>query len=198
MEYLKILDKEVLHKTKLFEISRQLVEYSKKSEKGNYYIEVISRPPGVRLLIIDNNKILLTKEFRFEINDWDYRLPGGRVFDTINPYLEIKENEIELNKAIEKAVLREAEEEAGILPLNFELINIDRLGASLFWDLYFYKISSFEVVGQTTIKEGNDVGEIIYPEWFTFAEVKGLCLNDKISETRASGFLLKYILKNEK
>jgi hypothetical protein len=50
--------------------------------------EVARRTPGVRLIIPDyaTEKILLTKEFRRELNDFDYRLPGGKVFDTLDEF----------------------------------------------------------------------------------------------------------------
>ena len=50
--------------------------------------ELARRAPGVRLIICDrqNKTILLTKEFRQELDGWDYRLPGGKVFDSLDEY----------------------------------------------------------------------------------------------------------------
>lgn len=50
--------------------------------------EVARRAPGVRVIIANKAKeqILLTKEFRQELSDWDYRLPGGKVYDTLDDY----------------------------------------------------------------------------------------------------------------
>ena len=48
--------------------------------------EKARRAPGVRLLIIKKNKILITKEYRDEIGEFDYRLPGGKVFDKLEEY----------------------------------------------------------------------------------------------------------------
>ena len=48
--------------------------------------EFARRSPGVRLLIIKGNQTLLTKEYREEIKSFDYRLPGGKVFDTLVNY----------------------------------------------------------------------------------------------------------------
>lgn len=45
--------------------------------------EYARRPPGVRLLFERDGKILLTKEYRDEHANFDYRLPGGKVFDRI-------------------------------------------------------------------------------------------------------------------
>ncbi len=42
--------------------------------------ETAVRSPGVRLIIVKDNQMLITKEFRGELDDYDYRLPGGKVF----------------------------------------------------------------------------------------------------------------------
>jgi len=196
-EYLKTLKIETISTSKLFELSEHTIEYVKKDSKGIYTIEIITRPPGVRLLIVNNNKILLTKEYRFEIDGWDYRLPGGRVYDTIKPYLKNKDKNKLLLNDVHKAVINEAEEEAGIKPIIYELLHIDKLGASIFWDLYYFKVSKFEITGKKESNNVLDVGEIIYPEWFSYDEVFDMCLNNNIHESRTVGFLLKYIL-NEK
>ena len=48
--------------------------------------ELARRAPGVRVIIPDHRaagKVLLTKEFRRELNGGTSRLPGGKVFDTL-------------------------------------------------------------------------------------------------------------------
>ena len=45
--------------------------------------EVAKRAPWVRLIIINkDNKILLSKEYRTELEEFDYRLPWWKVFDS--------------------------------------------------------------------------------------------------------------------
>lgn len=60
-------------------------------DKGDGYLEKdfqrFIHPPGVRVIAIKDSKILLTKEFRHELNEFDYRLPGGKVFDSIEVFL---------------------------------------------------------------------------------------------------------------
>lgn len=48
--------------------------------------EKARRAPGVRLIIVKEDKILLTREYRDEIKSFDYRLPGGKVFDKLSDY----------------------------------------------------------------------------------------------------------------
>jgi 8-oxo-dGTP pyrophosphatase MutT (NUDIX family) len=62
----------------------------------------------VRLIITDGDKILLTKEFRRELNQEDYRLPGGKVFDTLKEYNAYRQN---IEPSCLVAAKRECEEE---------------------------------------------------------------------------------------
>lgn len=49
--------------------------------------EFARRSPGTRLIILnDKHEILITKEYRSELEKFDYRLPGGKVFDTLVEY----------------------------------------------------------------------------------------------------------------
>jgi hypothetical protein len=49
--------------------------------------EKFRRPPGVRLVIVSpDKKLLITKEFRSETSNYDLRLPGGKVCDSLDEY----------------------------------------------------------------------------------------------------------------
>ena len=72
----------VVFQGKIFEIVNQPMNLGGKIVQ----FEIARRSPGIRLLIVDKNKILLAKEFRHEQKEWDYRLPGGKVFDTLGEY----------------------------------------------------------------------------------------------------------------
>lgn len=185
----------VLFTGKLFEIVRKKFKYDTDGNSGYFEAEIAIRTPGVRLLITKNNKFLLGKEYRTEINDWDYRLPGGKVFETFKEYNSSYKSEIQVEEALKAAVFREAREEVGIIVKSFKLLYKDIVGASVYWDLYFFEINDFEIV-----KEGQNLepGEIIEPEWFTVDEVLDLCYNNKIKESRSLGVLLKYIHTNYK
>jgi DNA-binding NarL/FixJ family response regulator len=48
--------------------------------------EFARRAPGVRMIISaqdGSGKILLTREYRPSLERYDYRLPGGKVFDSL-------------------------------------------------------------------------------------------------------------------
>ena len=63
----------------------KIIEVVEKDIEGRKF-EIARRSPGVRIIIRDGNKILITKEYRYEHNSYDYRLPGGKVFDTLEEF----------------------------------------------------------------------------------------------------------------
>ncbi len=98
-------DWEIIYKGSLIAIEKHVV-------KG---FERAVRPPGVRLILRNaDNQVLLTKEFRHEQGKYDYRLPGGKVVDTLDEYLTIREDKERLIEAVLKAAQIEAKQEAGI------------------------------------------------------------------------------------
>lgn len=62
-----------------FEFLETEEEFTVDNQKKVIRRTMVRRPPGIRALIVnEENQILLSKEFRYELNDWDYRLPGGK------------------------------------------------------------------------------------------------------------------------
>ena len=184
----KIIREEVVFEGKIFEIVHRHFSGSKRM------VEVARRAPGVRLIITKGSKMLITKEFRYELNDYDYRLPGGKVFDTLNEYryaLGKKRNMIECAIAAAK---KECLEETGLIAKRIKLFHVSKAGLTVNWDLFYFIIDEFD-----KNKHGQQLEhhEIIYPEWKTFKEVKQLCLKNQIKEDRTVGMLLKFLLKNK-
>lgn len=193
-EYIKKIKDERIFKGKLIEIVNRDFELFKNGKIDKFTIEIARRPPGVRLIIINKGKILLTKEFRSELEDWDYRIAGGKIYESLDDFLKFSDNQEEIMKKSLEAVKNEGLEEAGIIVKNQELIYISKSGATMEWDLYYYVINDFDIA-----TEGNktEFAEIIYPEWFSLEEAKSMCLDGRIKEDRTVGILLKYILQYE-
>ena len=166
---------QTLYKSKLFGITR-----------NNNGFEYAERSPGVRLLIVKGKKILLTKEYRTEVRKYDYRLPGGKIFDTFEEYQQGKQH---LLKHAITAAKRECQEETGLIPLHSKHLSTAHAGATIIWDLYYFLVDRFNRGKQ---KLGKD--EDIVPEWKTFAEVKKLCLTGQIAEDRTVGVLLRFLM----
>ncbi len=162
---------EIEWKTKLFENAR--------------------RPPGVRLLFEWEGKILLTKEYRGEYKDFDYRLPGGKVFDRI---ADMKAYSWEMLEAAKDAAIIEACEECGIevQKENIELFHLSHCGATIEWDLYYFIIREFHQTGAQSLGED----EFITFDWYTQEQILDLVRAWMMGEDRTKGVLWEYFLKN--
>lgn len=158
---------------------------------------MVRRPPGIRALIVDveNMKILLSREFRYELNGWDYRLPGGKVFDSLEDYKEsIKENTV--LEHVEKTVPKEVMEEIGLIVKNPKLLKISHDGAGVIWDLYYYEITNYKVSEDGPKLEEDEVIEGFV--WKDYDEIIDLCIQSEIHEERTVGVLLPYVLEKKK
>src|SRR5690242_18723642 len=103
------MNEDVIAKGKLFELVQT------KHDDGRVF-EVARRAPGVRLIIADNaeQKVLLTREYRQELAEWDYRLPGGKVFDTLDDFEAFRNSGEDIIEAAKRQAVNEAQQEAGV------------------------------------------------------------------------------------
>lgn len=177
---------EIVYKGKIFEVVKQpMIAGDKK-----VVFEIARRSPGTRLIIVNDNRMLITKEFRTELNEYDYRLPGGKVFDTLDEYNQNLSEDI-LPFAIE-AAKRECREETGLIVKNIKYFTTVKSGATVVWDLIYFIIDDSEENG---IGQELETGEVIDVEWKTFEEIKKLCKEGKINEDRSVGVLFKFFLQ---
>lgn len=108
-----------------------------KNEDNGY--ERAIRSPWVRLILKNSNwKYLITKEFREEQGWFDFRLPGGKVIDSLESYLNIRWDHHKTEKAVLEAAKIEAKEEAWIDEIkNLEIYHRSSCWATIEWDLYY-------------------------------------------------------------
>lgn len=172
----------VLFSGKLFRVVLQPMRAGEKT----FEFERVIRPPGTRIIVLKNDKILITKEFRSEFADYDYRLPGGKVFDSLEDYVASDATQI-LTQA-EAAAKRECLEEAGLEPKSIRYLCSSKAGATVEWDLHFFVVEDFEMKNQQL-----EDGEHIEVNWYSLQEVKKLCLNGSIREDRTVGVLLRFL-----
>jgi ADP-ribose pyrophosphatase len=159
------MNEEIIAKGKLFELVQL------KQEDGRIF-EVARRAPGVRLIIADkpNKKVLLTKEYRQELAEWDYRLPGGKVFDSLDDFEAHRASGADIVAAARAQAINEAQQEAGVEIDELELYKKSVLGATVEWDLYIFEATKWQlsVHGQEL-----EVGEKIEADnWVSFDEAK--------------------------
>lgn len=167
---------------KLFEILQ--------NEKG---WERAVRAPGVRVILDDEvaGKILLTREFRSELNDYDFRLPGGKVFDSLEEYETFRASGVDILVPATTKAVHEVREEAGYDILDPEFIYKSTLGVTVDWDLYVFATTEF-----TKREDGQalEIGEQIETDlWFDYSEVRRKIFGGAMQEERIALVLLRYL-----
>jgi len=178
-------NEDVVFQGKIIEIVQQKMDEGGKTKT----YEFARRSPGTRLIIISpDHRVLLTKEYRLELKDWDYRLPGGKVFDSLAEYNSfLKTGKDIITSAIE-AAKREADEEVGLKVEEISHFVTSPCGATMRWDLYYYLVTKF-----TEHTQNLGQGENIETNWFSFDQVKEICLSGQMSEDRSAAVLLRYL-----
>lgn len=164
----------------------------KKWEKEITY-ERAERAPWVRLILIDSKgNICLTKEHRTELNGWawwfDYRLPGGKVFDTLEQYNQHKQDWSDIIDFAIKAAHIEAKEEVGATGSSVQHVHTSGCGATMWRDLYYFEMKDF-----TLWEQELDWMEHIEVLRYSEEEAKKLCLNGSMHEDRSVAVLLRYL-----
>ena len=156
--------------------------------------EVARRAPGVRLIIPNSEgRVLLTREYRSELDSWDYRLPGGKVFDTLDEYQAFRESGKDIIVAARAKAIDEAKEEAGQEVNDLTFFKKSTLGATVEWDLYV-----FEAGNSNAHADGQhlEVGEQVETDnWFSYEQIEKMVLEAKMQEERIALVLLQWIKK---
>ena len=124
------------------------------------------------------------------MNDYDFRLPGGKVFDTLKEYKEVLSNKADIMSLSLEAAKKESIEETGIILKNVKHASTSKAGLTVEWDLHYFISTEFEKnpKGQELEEE-----EIIEVQWKTFDEVRKMCLDGSIKEDRTAAFLLRFL-----
>lgn len=157
--------------------------------------EVARRAPGVRVIVVDREarKLLLTKEFRQELNGYDYRLPGGKVFDSLAEYESFRGSGRDILDAAAEKAKAEAAEEAGIVVEDVTFFKKSTLGATVEWDLYVFETASWhEHADGQSLEEGEQVEDV---SWYGFEKVEQMILGGEMQEGRIALVLLQWLKK---
>ena len=121
----------------------KIIEVIEKEVDGRKF-EIARRSPWVRLIITDWKRVLLTKEFRHEHNGYDYRLPGGKVFDTLADFNKKIENNENIDDYAKTAAINECLQETWLIVKSIEPIIISRAWSTIERDLHYFLIKDFE------------------------------------------------------
>jgi hypothetical protein len=179
-------DEVVAYQGKMIEVVNQEMSTGSK----NITFEWARRAPGIRLILVDQEKrtVLLTKEHRYELGVDDYRLPGGKVFDTLeeyNAFLKLGQDIIE--PAIKKTQ-EEAEEEAGVELGDVKHFHTSICGTTVQWDLLYFTSTNWKKTRQKL-----ETGEKISVVEVSFEEAKEMALDGRMSEERSALVILRYL-----
>lgn len=157
--------------------------------------ELARRAPGVRIIIVDreNEKILITKEFRTELNDWDNRLPGGKVFDSLEEYDAHRQSGDDILAAAQRKAKAEATEETGIELENIEFFKKSTLGATVEWDLYVFVADKWHHAENGQQLENGE--QIEADNWVSYDDIEKMILAGEMQEDRIALILLQWIKK---
>ncbi|HKI05899.1 MAG TPA: NUDIX hydrolase [Thermoanaerobaculia bacterium] len=186
-----IIGDKVLYSGRLLDIASRTLRVEKNGEVTEYSIEVARRPPGVRLIVNRGTKYLLLREFRSELAGWDYRLAGGKVFESQAEHLAFKSSGKDLSERLLRAVSAEAKEELGILVKTATLLRKSSAGATIDWDLYFFRVDTFDELKSGPQPEQT---ELLTVEWHDPLSVLRLIENGSFSEDRSIGVLMQEML----
>lgn len=192
--------------TRLFNVMTHKVQFSDGIKKTFQYVR---RSPGVRILTISGNKMLITCEWRTEANSWDFRLPGGKVFDKISEYDQFLSSQAETLSAAstakresieefgKKIAAKELSEECGIVvnPVSLRHVYTSRCGATVEWDLLYYEAQ--HQYDHSALSHLSHEGERVIMQWLNFDTVLDLCLKGVIGEDRTAALLMRYILNQK-
>ncbi len=174
----------ITHKGKIIEVVQKEVEQGGKTKT----FEFARRSPGTRLIIPVGEQILLSKEFRHEVGGYDYRLPGGKVYDSLDEYNAALEGGVDINEAAKAAAIKEAKEEVGVEVKDISFVHKSVCGATVVWDLFYFVVNSFDKIEQH-LEDGEDISiEMVDRE-----RAKAMCLSGEISEERSALILLRYL-----
>ncbi len=183
----------LLAKGKIFELVQEV-------QADARVFEIARRAPGVRLIIADKQakKVLLTKEFRRELQKYDFRLPGGKVFDSVDEFIKYRESGKAIITAAEEQAKNEAMEEAGVDVITLSLVQKSTLGTTVEWDLFVFEATVWQMhQGGQQLKE-NEVDHIAGFAFYDYDVVVKMIMNGDISEERIALILLRWINAEKK
>ena len=184
-------NQKILFQGKMIEILEEAVVINGKEKVHEYG----RRAPGVRLIIeTSDGEFLISKEERHSIGS-DFRLPGGKVFDSLKEYNEFLDTNPSEENFLEKAreaAIKEGEEEMGIKATELELFSVSRCGGSFEWNLYYFIVKKYEETRQRL--EDAEKIEVVK---VSKEKLKELAFSGQMNEDRSVGILAKYFFKKE-
>ena len=131
-------------------------------------MEVVRHRPSVILIpMLDAERIVLVRQYRYSIDRWIWELPAG----TLEP-----------GEDVQTAAVRECEEETGYTPGD-----IEHLGAFYptpgYCDelMHFVRLTALTTPAQPAVQ---DEDEVLHPQVFSLAEARQLALQGEVHDMK--------------
>jgi ADP-ribose pyrophosphatase len=182
---------EIAYRGKMFEIVTW-------EGKPGVTFEAAVRAPGVRL-IIETEKdgmkaLLMTRELRREAGGYDFRLPGGKVFDSLDELDAHRKEGTDIAPLAEAAAKKEGKQEAGISNGTYTPLEVSKAGASVEWDLHYFKVANMEIGTQELEEhEQGDIETVV----LSAEEIYEKLSRREIKEGRSADMLWSWLQRNE-
>lgn len=173
----------------------KIIEVVEITQPDGRVFEVARRSPGVRLIVVDKVKqqVLLTKEERHEHGGAvDYRLPGGKVFDTLDEYNKFLDSGEDIARPALERVMAEGREETGLDIKEARHFHTSKAGATVVWDLLYFDVTEW---AERTDGQALEQGENIEVVWVSYDDARRIALEEMLEE-RSALVLLRYLDKN--
>lgn len=173
-----------------------IVNFPMLEDQGEGYVEKTFekyvRPPGCRIIAVKDGKVYMQKEFRWEGEGFEWRLPGGKVVDSFAEFKKYLGKEVP-NEIVIAAAQKELHEEAHLGAKNWSVFKKMICGTTVEWDLYYVLAEDCETLEEVEgHKEGEDIRNTA---WLSFEEIRKMCETGEIDEGRSVAVLLQFISK---
>jgi ADP-ribose pyrophosphatase len=137
--------------------------------------EYVWRIDGTRTIAQDvEGKILLTREFRHELQDFDWRLPGGKLDFPEEPIFE--------------AAARELREETGVTAKLWKYLSATTPDATVRFKRHFLLATDL-TIADASPSEGEDISV----KWFSPRQAHSMAIQGDIREEISALALLRYL-----
>lgn len=134
--------------------------------------EHVWRTDGTRIIARDDEgRVLLTREYRHELDDWDWRIPGGKIDE---------------GEAPEAAAAREFREEAGYEATELRYLWATTPDSTVRYRRYFFLATDLAQVGAE-----REAGENLSVHWLPLDEACEKALAGEIREEISALALLR-------
>lgn len=141
--------------------------------------------PGVRLVVVNDDELLLLPDGPQGPGDPSWRLPGGPVFDSLPAYEAVRHGDHEVRDVVDDRATEVLRVRVGLDPVTSENLFILPAGPGVESDLHYYAVSRY--------RPAKRAGDPSDATWLSRDQVRLACLDGRVREGRSAAALLRYL-----